>query len=84
MAVWLFGSRARRKNRKDSDIDLAICLRGRDHNTRMGRWMARRRWMTPINLPVAIDLEFFDPNEISERVGPAVKREGVPLYVREP
>jgi predicted nucleotidyltransferase len=79
--VWLFGSRARGDHRRASDVDLAIRMIGAEPGARAADWMfGRDEWQKRLELPVERDLQFFDPEEVSERVGPAVKRDGILLY----
>ena len=82
-AVWMFGSRARRDHRPDSDLDLAYELQGTRPNELYGMAMFRgRQWQRELEpyIPVRLDLQFSHPEITSEVVSPAVSREGVLLY----
>jgi predicted nucleotidyltransferase len=82
--VWLYGSRARGDHRDESDIDLAIVIKGQDPNTRFARWPDRPEvWAAALRLSRPPDLQWYDPDANLE-IGPSVRREGILLYRSSP
>jgi uncharacterized protein len=78
--IWLFGSRARGDHRDDSDIDLAIVIKGKNPSWRFARWPDRpEAWAADLLLSRPVDLQWYDP-DAALVIGPSVKREGVLLY----
>ena len=84
LRIILFGSRARREEREDSDIDLLVVLQSIDDRRRAAVEM--RRLLADI--PVAKDIIVTTPDQIGERgdlVGSILRpalREGRVVYER--
>lgn len=86
-AVYLFGSRARGDNQPDSDIDLAVRLHQAAGDEEV--WATWMFWYRDyqenpdLHLSNPLHLEWYEPNEGLERVGPAVESYGMLLYSNE-
>lgn len=73
--VWLFGSRARGSHKCDSDLDLAFELTDGELD-----WYDRRDWPA-LNLPIVVDMQFYNPTDLSsKKVGPGVRKDGIVIY----
>lgn len=81
--VWLFGSRAQKRNRADSDIDLAIEMIPTAHDDPFNVWLEwhdRYEKSPDLHLTHEVDLEWYEKGAGLERVAPSVERFGVLLY----
>jgi hypothetical protein len=82
--VWLYGSRAKGGSRPDSDIDLAIVMRGTGDADRAynewSKWHYEYSQGPDLHLSHRVHLEWYEKGAGLERVGPAVERDGVLLY----
>ena len=84
-AVYLYGSRARRTHRPDSDIDLAICMFSGAETSPYSTWFFwHEQWLVrpDLHLSHRIHLEWYEPGTDSDRVNPGVERDGVLLFER--
>jgi len=78
--VWLYGSRARGDHREDSDIDLAIVMKGGNPDARFLRWPDKPEvWAAALQLSRPVDPEWYDP-DADLNIGPSVRRDGILLY----
>lgn len=79
--VWLYGSRARGTHRQDSDVDLAVVTVGRELGDRYARFITSRL-KHDLTLPdgAVSQVEFYDPEDDSQYVGPGVRADGIKIY----
>jgi predicted nucleotidyltransferase len=80
--VWLFGSYAKGTQRPESDIDLAVKIRGRDGETPSGVWSGdRARWEFELAglLFRPVQIEMLDP-DFAPNVVEACQEHGQLLY----
>lgn len=86
-AVWVFGSRARRTARPDSDLDLGVRTGGDLASEAAGDFMAIRSALTSALAAAipSVKVEVWDaiPGWSTDIVWPAIMREGVLVYERE-
>src|ERR1700722_534150 len=83
--VYVFGSRAKRNHRDDSDLDVALVLTGEDQAERDAYWISEAStWRKELasKFPIVIDLESAHPADASKIVWPAVKNEGLRVYLK--
>jgi predicted nucleotidyltransferase len=76
--IYLYGSRARGDHRPDSDIDLAIDM----PFELWFDWHSRYERHPDLHLSHPPHLEWFREDADLERVGPAVRKDGILLYHR--
>lgn len=78
--VWLYGSRARGTHRPDSDVDLAVVTKGRELGDRYAVFITSRL-KHDLTLPdgAIAQVEFYDPEDDSEYVGPGVRADGIKI-----
>lgn len=79
--IWLFGSRAKRTNRNDSDLDLAFMVTGKTHGEAFANWcFEAETWEARLSaaIPVKLDLRCAFPDD--DIVMPAVKSHGIKIY----
>ncbi|MEO1168970.1 MAG: nucleotidyltransferase domain-containing protein [Pseudomonadota bacterium] len=77
-AVFVFGSRAKGTERVDSDLDIALLVRGADGGERLANWVCEAEdWAEELStrLPVKLDLQSINPDDST--VGPAVAEHGL-------
>ena len=79
LQIWLFGSRARRDNRPDSDIDIAVVTIGDTPGERLANFMFAE-WRDGPKLSWPVHMEIYDEDTV---VKAAVQRDGVCLFARE-
>ncbi len=80
-SIYLFGSRAKGTARPDSDVDLAFQTRANgDETPYTVAFFNKDHWRNELEalLPVAVDLQYADPDE-DEVVWPAVQDHGIKL-----
>jgi len=83
--LWLFGSRARRDARENSDVDLALALMPPDgkHDWALGNYFAlESEWKQQLKAIVGRDVSI-EPLVPGEPSDVRVRREGVLLWARE-
>jgi predicted nucleotidyltransferase len=83
--VWLFGSRSRKQNRADSDIDLALEMTPTEHDDAYNvwwNWHERYQQSPDLQLSHPADLHWYERDAGLERVAPGVEQHGVKLYER--
>ena len=82
--VWLFGSRAKRSSKPDSDVDLAIYLMPPDGNTDWAGgafFHLHTKWELELKQIVGLtfDLTLVDPDDLGDQ---EVRSTGKQLWVR--
>ncbi len=83
-SVWFFGSRAKKTNRDDSDLDVAIELIYTDPDSALAHWMFdREKWLKEIQefSIISIDLQWYHP-EVTPTIAQGICETSMKIFER--